>query len=295
MNISDIKAFLTVYENKSFNQAAKELFISPQGLTKTIQRIEKELSTFLFIRNAHGIIATPEADLFYLRMHSLIDSYSETLLDLQKVNFSHLLRVKLTPGILSYLSLNFLESYKDSHDNVELIIDECSDTITHKKLLAKECDLAIMSGPIKDDRISTSIFSRIPIVAVVNKNHPLANRSALTFNDLNGEKLALMSHRSNTYKQFIRRLSSANAQPSVIYEADQLQHNHQRAQENNCIGQSFLSEVSFFNFPDTVIIPFDDPSFTWNTYFCWRSDSPLNDIAMEFKRYAYEWHKIHKE
>nr|MCR5755472.1 LysR family transcriptional regulator [Acetatifactor sp.] len=273
------------------NQASKDLFISPQGLTKTIQRIEKELSTTLFVRNTQGISPTPEADLFYLRMRPLVDSYCETLLDLQKVNFSHLLRVKLTSGILSYLSLDFLESYQSGHKDVELIIDECPDSLIHDKLLAHECDLAIMSGPIKDERVSTSIFTRIPIVAVVNKKHALASKTALTFKDLEGEKLALISHRSNTYRQFMRRLSAANVCPSAIYEAEQLQYNHQRAQLNNCIGQSFLCEAHNFNFPDTVIVPFEDPSFTWNSYFCWLSDTPLNDIAMEFKTFTYEWLK----
>ena len=146
-----------------------------------------------------------------------------------------------------------------------------------------------MSGPIKDARISTSIFTRIPIVAVVNKNHPLASKKTLSFKDLDGEPLALVSHRSNTYRQFIARLNSAGVKPSAIYESDQLQFNHQRAQQNNCIGQSFLNQAYSFNYPDTVIIPFEDPSFTWNTYFCWLSDSPLNGIAMEFKSYAYDW------
>ncbi len=289
MTISDIKSFLAVYDSKSLSQAAKDLFISPQGLAKTIQRMEKELSVTLFLRNTQGIVATSEADIFYIRMRPLIEEYNDALIEIQNIGISNLLRVKFTSGVLSYLSLDFLGCYNAEHPGTELLFDESPDGLIRKKLLREECDLAVMSGPIRDDRISTSLFTRIPIMAVVNKYHPLAKKKTLTFKDLDGEKLSLMSHRSNTYRQFIRRLQAADAKPSVIYESDQLQYNHQRAQLNNCIGQTFLSEANSFNYPDTVIIPFEDPSFTWNTYFCWLSDSPLNETATEFKRFTYNW------
>ncbi|MCR5557972.1 MAG: LysR family transcriptional regulator, partial [Butyrivibrio sp.] len=199
MTISDLKAFLVVYDSKSLNQASKELFISPQGLTKTIQRMEKELSVELFFRTPHGISATSEANLFYSKIRPLIDTYNEVLTEIQNIGTSNLLRVKFTSGMLSYLSLDFITSYSKIHSDVELLIDESHDSVIKKKLLNHECDLAVMSGPIKDSRISTSIFTRIPIVAVVNKNHPLATKKTLSFKDLDGEALALVSHRSNTY------------------------------------------------------------------------------------------------
>lgn len=289
MTISDIETFLVVYDSRSLNQASRELFISPQGLAKTIKRMEKELSVELFHRNNQGIVGTTEADLFYKKMRPLLDSYNEAVAEMRNLGLSNVLRVRFTSGILSFLSLDFLMEFGNAHPKVELLFDESSDSLIRQKLINHECDLAIMSGPIKDERISTSIFTRIPIVAVVNKNHPLAQKKALTFSDLEGEKLSLISHRSNTYRQFIRRLQASNVTPAVIYESDQLQFNHQRASQNNFIGQSFLSEANSFNYPDTVIRPFDDPSFTWNTYVCWPSDSPLNEVSMAFKNFVYTW------
>ncbi|WP_026653640.1 LysR family transcriptional regulator [Butyrivibrio proteoclasticus] len=289
MTIGDIETFLVVYDSRSLSQASKELFISPQGLAKAIQRMEKELSVVLFKRNNQGIVATSEADLFYRRMRPLLDSYNDTVDEMQNLGLSSVLRVRFTSGILSFLSLDFLTSFNEQYPNVDLLFDESPDSLIKQKLLAHECDLAIMSGPIKDDRISTSIFERIPIVAVVNEANPLASKASLSFSDLEGEKLALISHRSNTYRQFVRRLQASGVKPAIIYESDQLQFNHQRASMNNCIGQSFLSEANSFNYPGTVIVPFDDPSFTWNTYVCWNSDSPLNEAAMAFKNFAYSW------
>lgn len=43
MNIKELISFLKVCETKSISRASKELYISPQGLSKTIKNLEKEL------------------------------------------------------------------------------------------------------------------------------------------------------------------------------------------------------------------------------------------------------------
>ena len=51
MDTRDLKVFVAVYETKSSTRAAKNQFLSPQGCSKIIQKIEGELSTSLFARN----------------------------------------------------------------------------------------------------------------------------------------------------------------------------------------------------------------------------------------------------
>ena len=293
MNTNDIITFLTVYESKSINYAANELYISPQGLTKIIKRIENELGTTLFLRSSQGISATPEAKLFYSRMKLLISEYKSVLYDIHEIGHKHLLRTCFTSGILSYLTLDYMEEYTNQHPDIELLFEESPDAIIQAKILSKECDIGIMSGPIHDERLSSSLFTQIPMLAVVAKEHPLAAKEKLTFSDLDGQKLALITHRSKTHAQFLRRLASVNATPSAIYEAEQLLYTHKYAAYNGCVGQTYLSECYLFNFPNTVIIPFEDPSFTWNSYFVWSATLPLNEVTREFVRFTYDWKVSH--
>ena len=48
----DLRYFRQVYEDKSINQAAKQLFITPQGLSRVITKLEGELQTKLFERTS---------------------------------------------------------------------------------------------------------------------------------------------------------------------------------------------------------------------------------------------------
>ena len=50
MDRKTLEAFLRLYEKKSLRAAAEELYISPQGLSRTIQALEAELDVMLFRR-----------------------------------------------------------------------------------------------------------------------------------------------------------------------------------------------------------------------------------------------------
>ncbi len=45
MNTKDLKCFQAVYEEGSIHQAARKLYITPQGLSKNIRALESELGT----------------------------------------------------------------------------------------------------------------------------------------------------------------------------------------------------------------------------------------------------------
>ncbi|WP_062049562.1 LysR family transcriptional regulator [Bacillus sp. JCM 19034] len=67
MNIEVLQHFIKVYEKKSVNSAAKDLFITPQGLSKTIKQLELDLEAELFIRGPRGMVATECGELLHAR------------------------------------------------------------------------------------------------------------------------------------------------------------------------------------------------------------------------------------
>lgn len=61
MNTDEIRHFLAVYDCGSVTRAAKELFISPQGLSQSIKRLESKIGLRLFLRTAQGMVPTEYA------------------------------------------------------------------------------------------------------------------------------------------------------------------------------------------------------------------------------------------
>ena len=64
MNTQDIYNFITVCESGSFSKAAQKLFITPQGLSKSIKGLESELGIIMLHRNNKGISLTEKGKVF---------------------------------------------------------------------------------------------------------------------------------------------------------------------------------------------------------------------------------------
>ena len=72
MDTKDLRCFRLVYEERSINQAARHLFITPQGLSRIISRLEEELHTLLFERTSSGMIPTKTGDYFYEQSQKIL-------------------------------------------------------------------------------------------------------------------------------------------------------------------------------------------------------------------------------
>ena len=78
MEISDLRYFLAVAREESIKLASESLYISQPGLTKVIQRLEKELGKDLFIRSNRKITLTDDGILLRKRAQEIIDLVDKT-------------------------------------------------------------------------------------------------------------------------------------------------------------------------------------------------------------------------
>ena len=72
MDTKELHAFLAVYEEQNIRAAAKRLFITPQGLSQIIKRLEQELETVLFERDNRGVTPTGYANALYHDAQAII-------------------------------------------------------------------------------------------------------------------------------------------------------------------------------------------------------------------------------
>ena len=75
MNQRQLNYFLEVYSQSSITLAAKKLYITPQGLSKTISSLEEELGVQLFVHTRNRIHATEDAARLAIHAQHIIDEY----------------------------------------------------------------------------------------------------------------------------------------------------------------------------------------------------------------------------
>ena len=71
MDVIQLHYFRTIVEQGSLNKAAEALYISRQGLTKIIRKMEQELGAQLFDVTGTGAVPTRFAEALYERSEGL--------------------------------------------------------------------------------------------------------------------------------------------------------------------------------------------------------------------------------
>ncbi|HIS40210.1 MAG TPA: LysR family transcriptional regulator [Candidatus Aphodovivens avistercoris] len=77
MNMDEVRYFLAIYKDGSMSQAASELFISPQGLSRSLKRFETKLGVRLFVRTAQGMVPTEQATQLKGMFQKMVDAEDE--------------------------------------------------------------------------------------------------------------------------------------------------------------------------------------------------------------------------
>ena len=82
MQIDALRYFIELARVGSFYRAAKNVFISQQGLNKAISSLESELGVKLVERESRGVRLTSSGEVFLEHAKALLAEYSDTLKDL---------------------------------------------------------------------------------------------------------------------------------------------------------------------------------------------------------------------
>lgn len=295
MDTRDMRVFVAVYRLKSITQAAKEQFLSPQGCSKIIQRMEAELGVQLFGRNHFGVSPTPAGDILYSRAQRIIEML-EGIKD--EVGTAHLAKYTLdvasTLGISEYLSLSFFRAFAEERPLVSLRFLEGPDELALTRLKEGTAEMAVLGGVVDYSEYRSTPFTRHRPLLVINERNPLAAKPSIDYADLDGQPLAMMNGEFLSTHTVMSRLTREGVEPDIVAEAAEMALCHRLAESGDAIAVSFDFAALGGKLEHTVIRPFSDPSFWWETYLVQRLDSKPSMQAQDFRSFAQSWVQEHE-
>lgn len=295
MDTRDLKVFATVYELKSITCAAKEQFLSPQGCSKVIQKIETELGTSLFARNHFGVAPTPQGDALYRRARMVIQLLEGVKDEVDAARaMKYTLNVASTQGVSEYLSLSFVRDFAERFPLVSLRIMESPDAIAKQRLADNAAELGILGGPV-----DLSVFHAVPFTnhrpcLVINRDNPLARKASIDYADLDCQPLAMMSREFASHHLIVNKLENAGVHLDIVMEATELDFCHRLAEQGDAIAVSFdFAAWGGRRGGGAVIRPFSDEGLRWETFMVWKAGAALSAQAQDFRDFALAWVRDH--
>ncbi|SKC84469.1 LysR family transcriptional regulator [Maledivibacter halophilus] len=289
MYIQKLKYFLQLSKDLNISKASSNLFITQQGLSKSMKSLEEELNTVLFKRTPQGIKLTKSGLLLKDHAEKVIREISilKSELDNLKKESKEILKVGFALGVLNALSTDLIQDFQKLNPTVDLRFKEYSDYICHSAVLNDELDLGVIIGPVDSSKFNFQVIkSHIPH-ALVNKLHPLYKNTSLRINDLKGEKIIIVNENFQMHHNFIRHCYIAGFKPKIILTTGEILIPYKMSRLGRGIGITvdFVSEdISYDNVKS---IPLLGDGFTWDITVIAKKNKTQRKVCKSFIDYLH--------
>lgn len=202
MELRQIQYFIELYRTRNMTKASQALFISQQGLSKSIRTLEEELGFLLFERSVSGVIPTNNAHKLYRNFKKVTDSYHDLTLEIDHIKEERILKIVAPVGLAAATDKDLFAEYTLIYPEAKTRYMEDTKEATIDYLQNRDADVAFMLAPIPDKFQSHQIVGRSPLYAVMSHNHPLAQKTRITISDLENQAILLL----NLYEDFNSRI-----------------------------------------------------------------------------------------
>jgi molybdate transport repressor ModE-like protein len=291
LNLHLLRIFTIVAEQGSFSRAARSAHISQPAVTKGIQELEKQVGLPLLERGARGVRLTEAGET--LLEHAKVIFAAENTAEEELRHFRGLSGGKLSIGasltIANYYLPPIVARFHELYPQLELSLSSYNTENIVRLLLDYKLDIALVEGPVHNERITIKHWREDELAVVAAANHPLAKRENLTAADLNDAIWVVREHGSGTREVVDEALNERNLQPR-----DTLEINSTAAIKQTVASGLGLAMVSLHSAADQItigklrVLPI--PDLVVKRPLTWLSlkNRPLSIAARTFEKFLFE-------
>lgn len=189
VNYELYKIFFVVANSKTITEAAKKLFISQPAVTQSINNLEKQLNTTLFIRNTKGTKLTKTGKELYKQIKPAIEQIlsAEKNLSLKQSKQKKLI-IGINDAFLQQYIIKALKKLTLKYSNVLVGIHEHSTNLLLNEMMEEKIDFIITT--LNKDNIDKNNFEITKLTQLhfcIIKN--IFSNTTFSYNDLKNNKI----------------------------------------------------------------------------------------------------------
>ncbi len=210
MTVQYLRYFIEIYRTGSVYQAAKNLFVTPQGISRGLKQLEKSIHLPLFIHKQNKLTPTDFGNAFYSRA---VIAY-KSLEDLEVFASNYLLSGEnsIRIGLMgysrtSYMILSLIENFQK--ENPEVLInttfyEQSQHNLLTMKILNGELDVGWCYHTKIDPAFAYSTVKNAPLKCLISSDNPLSQKDILNWSDLEDEPF-IFSGKNDLLPMLIRK------------------------------------------------------------------------------------------
>lgn len=225
MEMHQLRYMVALARAGNFSRAAEHCHVAQPSLSQQIRKLEDELGERLFDRRKRQVRLTPHGAAFLPRAVRILEEVEAArreagdALDLKQGAVA----LGLLPTIAPYLLPPTMARFSAQYPGVALTVHE--DTTDQLLTLVHACeiDFALVSDPIRDERLVVTELFAEELVLALPPRHALARQRRLTAADLRGEKLIVMKTGHCLGDQVLGFCERREVKPHLSFRSAQLE------------------------------------------------------------------------
>ncbi len=223
IQLKDLNIFVKVVENRSFTRTAEILFIAQPSLSKSVQKLERELDVTLIDRSFRQLRLTDAGMIVYEKSKEILSTFnniSTSISDLSELVTGQL-KIGLPPIIGAFIFPKIAEVYGKGFPGVTLKLEEQSIIITEKLVESGELDIGFVVLPIQNANLNTVSIYKDEFVLCVSSNHTLAGLKEVSLDQLKDENFILFPKVFALHDFIVNKCKEAGYTPKIAFESTQ--------------------------------------------------------------------------
>lgn len=293
MNTKDLESFLCVCDKNSLAKSAKILFISPQGLSKIIKKLEEELDVTLFERTPAGLTLTEYGELLKKRAKKILHDLYDIDREFNEIKNTN--KIKLTAawshGVLNFFSPDCLSCFEKQFPHISIDYREYPDKEVDNRVYKGEFDLRITVGALDETKFLSYPLYYNQLSVLVCQKHRLKGSPSLTFTDIQNENFVIKNKESKIHDLIMSECEKVDYIPNIIYEVSGGCMCNKYCRENKAV---VLTDCFTMIDPALTVIPIHSPNCTIPASIILKKDKPPTPELTLFINFMLQWCKKRK-
>ncbi|SHO66696.1 DNA-binding transcriptional regulator, LysR family [Pseudoxanthobacter soli DSM 19599] len=289
MEFRTLRAFVEVVRQGGFSQAARTVFATQSAVSKAVKQLEEEVGMPLLDRIGHRSTPTAAGEAVYRRGLRLLADRDDLMAELAEIRGLKrgTLRLGLPPIGSSTLFAPLFAIYRQLYPGIDIRLVEHGSDRLEEILRAGEVDLAASLLPVADEFEWLEMRSE-PLVALVERSHPLADADEIGLDGLRGLPFLLFEQGFALNRILFQACRRHGFEPEIAARSSQI--DFLVALAGAGVGVAFLPRLIAAQraHPAVRAVPLDEPGTDWTMAMIWRRGGYLSDAARAWLAVARE-------
>ena len=219
MDIFNMQCFLSAAEHLNLSKAAIQMHITQPAMSVQIKKLEQEIGVPLFERESRKMVLTPAGHVVQKSFQTMVGTYNTMCWQVKSLEKKEqCLRVGYH-GPANWAGItSFFQKFMQENPQVDISIVAGEYGELAQKVRQGKLDVAFLEAAEYKDYETMDweyLFDDYDSFAM-SKDHPLATKTKLTTEDIQGQKICFNMRNSDSMQEIFRKLIQSGIAPENL-------------------------------------------------------------------------------